>query len=49
VITAENFDSREVAERVWTSEETKTAWKPMASICPRLSWNTWKKQALDRV
>jgi hypothetical protein len=25
VITAENFDSREVAERVWTSEETKTA------------------------
>lgn len=25
MITAENFDSREVAERVWTSEETKTA------------------------
>jgi hypothetical protein len=27
VITAENFDSREVAESVWTSEETKSAMK----------------------
>ena len=25
MITAENLDSREVAENVWTSEETKTA------------------------
>ena len=25
VITAETFDSREVAERIWTAEETKAA------------------------
>jgi hypothetical protein len=44
VITAENFDSREVAERVWTSEETKTAvalqlnrrlWPDVLQLCSR--------------
>ena len=49
VITAENFDSREVAEGFGRRRKPKPQWKLMASTCPRSSWNTWKKQALDRV
>ena len=48
VVITETFDSREVAEALWTSQETQDAMASDESTCRRYRSTTWTRLAPGR-